>query len=98
MGHGGVLRVFGVWPKQRNARFGSIRAAGAFLVWGELKDGKVQPITIVSERGRDCTLASPWPGKTVALVRSGRAAETLAGKRLTFKTRPGERIRIRPAN
>jgi len=96
MAHGGVLRVFGVWPKDRDARFGNLRARGAFLVSSELKDGKVRYVTIVSERGRDCTMVSPWPGKKVKLTRNGKGAETLGGERFTFKTTAGETIELAP--
>ena len=33
--HEGVIRVFPVWPKEMPARFGNLRAYGAFLVSGE---------------------------------------------------------------
>jgi len=48
-----VLRFFPVWPKEKDARFGNLRAVGAFLVSGELKDGQVRHVTIVSEKGRE---------------------------------------------
>ncbi len=97
MGHGGVLRLFPVWPRDVSARFGSLRAYGAFLVSAELKKGLVGPVTILSEQGRDCTMVNPWPGKQVDLYRQGRKAETIEGKRFTFKTAPGETIELRQA-
>jgi len=39
--HGGVLKVFDVWPEGRDASFEQLRVRGAFLVSGELKDGNV---------------------------------------------------------
>ncbi len=38
------------------------------------------------EKGRDCTIVNPWPGKVVALVRNGKPAETITGNRFTFKS------------
>jgi hypothetical protein len=96
MGHGHVLRVFAVWPKSKDARFMSIRAWDAFLVSSELKGGSVQYVKIHSERGRDCTLVNPWPGRKLVLTRSGKQAETLEGERITFKTQPGETITLNP--
>jgi len=96
--HEKVLRLFPCWPKDTPARFGSLRAVGAFLVSSELKGGQVQYVTIHSEAGRPCTVANPWPGRKVFLLRDGKKAETLAGERFTFKTRPGERIELRPGN
>ena len=97
MGHGGVLRVFGVWPRDRDARFASLRARGAFLVSSELSDGQVQYVAIRSERGRPCTLVNPWPGKPAVLYRKDKPAETLRGKRLKFDTSVGEEILLGPA-
>ncbi len=96
MGHRGVLRLFPVWPPDRDAHFGNLRAVGAFLVSAELKGGKVGPVKIVSEQGRDCTVVNPWPGKEVVLYRAGRKAETLEGERFTFKTARGETVELRP--
>ena len=50
--HEGVLRFFPCWPKDQDARFGSLRGVGAFLVSAELKNGTVAGVKIVSEKGR----------------------------------------------
>ncbi len=96
MGHKQVLRVFADWPKNKDASFRTIRAEGAFLVSSALKGGTVQYVKIDSEKGRDCTVVNPWPGKKVVLTRSGKQAETLEGERFTFKTQPGETITLNP--
>jgi len=92
----GVLRVFPDWPVKTDASFENLRAYGAFLVSSRLKDGVVENLTIVSEKGRDCTLANPWAGKTVVLYRNGQKAETLKGDTITFKTAVNERIAVQP--
>jgi hypothetical protein len=92
----GVLRLFPVWPKDRDARFGTLRAYGAFLVSSDFTHGQVHGLTIESEKGKPCTLENPWPGKRLVLDRNGRKAETLAGERVTFQTSAGERISISP--
>ena len=97
MGYQNVLRVFGVWPRDRRARFAGIRAEGAFLVSSELADGQVRYVMIRSERGRPCVLVNPWPGKAVVLHRSGKPAETLRGERLKFATSVGEQMLLGPA-
>ena len=96
--HEGVLRLFPCWPKGKAARFGHLRACGAFLVSAELKDGHIQPVRIASERGRDCTLLNPWPGRRIRLLRDGKGEETLQGDRVTFKTRPGDTVTLAPAD
>ena len=95
--HEGVLRLFPCWPKDRDARFGTLRAYGAFLVSAELKGGHVQPVRITSEKGRDCTVLNPWPAKAIRLLRDGKAPQTLRGPRLTFSTRQGEIVVLESA-
>ena len=93
----GVLRFFPCWPKEQDARFGNLRAVGAFLVSAELKDGVVAGVRIVSEKGRPCTVQNSWPGKRVLLTRNGKPAESLAGNRFTFQTAVGAEFRLGPA-
>ncbi len=92
--HEGVLRFFPDWPKDENARFGTLRAVGAFVVSAELKDGIVTGVKIASEKGRPCTVQNPWPGQRVSLIRDGKAAESATGERFTFKTAVNETIEL----
>jgi len=94
--HAGVLRVFPCWPARRDARFGSLRAVGAFLVSAELKGGKISGLKIVSEKGNDCTLVNPWPDQPVQVTRGGRPAETPQGPRFTLHTTAGETLELSP--
>jgi len=96
--HEGVIRFFPVWPKEQDARFGSLRAVGAFLVSAELTNGVVGAVKIRSEKGRACTVQNPWPGKNVQLVRNGKAAETATGARFTWGTAPGEILELQEAH
>jgi alpha-L-fucosidase 2 len=96
MGHKGVLRLFPVWPKDKDASFTNIRCWGAFLVSADLKNGVVRNVEIVSEKGRDCTMVNPWPGKNVTVYRNDKAIETLAGGRFKFKTQKGAAYVLRP--
>lgn len=97
--HDGVIRIFPVWPRQLDARFGGLRAVGAFLVSAELKGAIIGEVRIVSEKGRDCTVQNPWPGRTVQLIRNGIAQEPVLnrGGRFTFKTAPNETVSLRVA-
>ncbi|MHC4502354.1 MAG: glycosyl hydrolase family 95 catalytic domain-containing protein, partial [Planctomycetota bacterium] len=96
MGHKGVLRFFPVWPKDKDARFAGLRAWGAFIVAGELKDGAVRQVRITSERGRRCVVENPWPAREVTVYRDGVKAETGSGARLTLDTRVGEELTLAP--
>ena len=66
--HEGIIRFFPVWPTDKDARFGTLRAHGAFLISAEMKQGVVRGVKIFSEKGRDCTVQNPWPGKSVKLA------------------------------
>jgi hypothetical protein len=92
----GVLRLFPVWPKDRDASFGNLRAYGAFLVSSELNQAEVKNLVIESEKGRDLALQNPWPGRALQVYRNGHEAEHAAGEIVKLKTSPGERIEVRP--
>lgn len=94
--HEGVLRLFPVWPKDKDAQFTRLRAFGALLVSAELENGVVSGVKLVSEKGRDCTVLNPWPGRPVRIVRNGKPAETATGDRLTFTTAVHETIGLEP--
>jgi len=92
----GVLRFFPCWPTGQDARFGTLRAAGAFLVSADLSHCTVAGIRTASEKGCHRTVQNPWPGKPIRLTRNQRAAETLTGERMTFATTTGEFITLAP--
>jgi len=94
--HEGVIRCFPCWPKDQNARFGTLRARGAFLVSAELQSGEVSYVKIHSEKGRPCTLVNPWPGKAVDVYRDGTKIATLHGERVTLKTDAGATVVLGP--
>jgi alpha-L-fucosidase 2 len=96
MSVGNVIRLFRVFPKDQNAEFKNIRAWGAFLVSAKLTDGIITHVKILSEKGKQCAIINPWPGKRVVLIRNGKEAETISGNRLSFKTSIREMIQIKP--
>jgi len=94
--HEGVIRFFPCWPKDQDARFGTLRTVGAFLVSAELKSGVVSGVKIVSEKGKPCTVQNPWPGKKLRVTRNGKTNEILTGERMSLKTSAGETILLAP--
>jgi alpha-L-fucosidase 2 len=93
----GKVRVFANWPAGADARFGDLRAFGAFLVSSEARAGVVQYVRIVSERGQPLTLINPWPAATaLRLWRDGKKAEALAGPELSITTSLSEVLNIAP--
>ena len=93
--HEGVIRLFPCWPKDQDARFGTLRAKGAFLVSAGLKAGVISGVTITSEKGRDCTIQNPWPGKKIQIIRNSKKKETVEGDRFTLKTKAGETLELK---
>ncbi|HEX4084399.1 MAG TPA: LamG-like jellyroll fold domain-containing protein [Chthoniobacteraceae bacterium] len=89
----GVLRLFPDWPRNLDARFGDLRADGAFLVSAQMESGAVNGVVIRSEKGCPCTIQNPWPGRRVSITGRGE----LAGDRFTFKMAPGETVTLTPA-
>ena len=92
MSAGNVIRLFAGLPEEHNAAFTDLRAWGAFLVSARLAGGHVSGVRIKSEKGKVCHIVNPWPGKTVRVLRDGKAAESVSGQRLTLNTRAGELI------
>ena len=94
--HDGVLRLFPVWPRDRAAQFGNLRARGAFLVSSQFREGRVQSVQIRSERGRECVIQNPWPGQPWGVLRKGHSLEALPANRASLATRPGEIFEVKP--
>ena len=90
MSVGNVIRLFAGLPDGHDAEFKNLRAWGAFLVSARRADGRIAGVRIESEKGKVCTIVNPWPGKTVRVMRGGKAAGSVSGLRLRLDTRAGE--------
>jgi len=89
-----VVRIFPNWDHTKDASFEQLRAYGAFLISSSLKNGKVQFVKMLSEKGRPCIMENPWPGKAVQLIRNNKKAEILNGSDLNFQTNENEKIEL----
>jgi len=88
-GYEGMIRVFPAWPGAV-ASFDKLRTHGAFVVSSQKKNDVVQYVKIVSEKGRDCMVENPWPGKAVNVSYNGKKINTVtSGSTFSFKTKPG---------
>ena len=96
MGHQDLLRVFPVWPRDKEALFSQLRAEGAFLVSSELKEGIVTYISVFSEQGRPLNLVNPWKGKKVSLETDGTDKKVFEGDIIRIETEPGKTYRFIP--
>lgn len=93
----GRVRIFPNWNHKRDAKFSHLRAYGAFVISSSLKDGRVEYVKLQSEKGRDCEMENPWPGKAVKFTRNNKpASSTLTGRTFTFKTSKNESIELSP--
>ena len=96
-GHEGIIRLFPVWPRSKDAKFVDLRQRGAFLVSSELKGGVVQPTTIISEAGETLVLQSPWESGIIVIDSKGNTVVVNEGiekntgfTTFTFSTKKGE--------
>ena len=94
--HEGVIRLFPCWPWDQDARFGTLRAKGAFLVSAELKGGVASGVKVTSEKGSDCVSQNPCPDKSLRVNRNGQSTEVVSGPPFTLKTAVGETLLIEP--
>ena len=94
--HGGVMRIFPVFPSGQSGSFHRLRTFGAFLVSGAIDKGVVRPIVIESEKGRPCVLQNPWPGKKVVLSSNQGQTREVSGDVLRLPTVEGERLTLAP--
>lgn len=96
MGHQGIVRIFPVWPVQKNAKFVQIRVEGAFLVSSELKEGKIPFVSVYSEQGRELTLLNPWKDKEVTVLENGFQKIKTKGEYIRISTQVGKTYTFSP--
>lgn len=66
--HRGKILVFPAIPDHwQDVSFTTLRAQGAFLVSAERSGGKTKRVEILSEKGGQCILVSPFSGKEISL-------------------------------
>jgi hypothetical protein len=92
----GKIRVFSDWPMGTDARFGDLRAYGAFLVSSDVRSNVVQYVRIVSEAGGKFQLVNPWGSQTLRAYRNGMDAGTLTGPTVSLPTSVGDVLLIAP--
>ncbi len=95
----GEMRVFPVWPTNRDAYFKRLRAKGAFIVSSSFKNGKVEFVDITSEKGLPLKLINPWGDSPVQVSDSSERATVesrTAGGAITFNTVAGRSYHVAP--
>ncbi|WP_186438519.1 glycosyl hydrolase family 95 catalytic domain-containing protein [Cohnella terricola] len=92
----GKIRIFPNWPGNTDAKYGDLRADGAFLVSSEMRSNQVQYVRLLSEKGKTATLVNPWPGQTLRLYRNGTDAGTVSGTDISLTTSANETLLLAP--
>ena len=94
--YGGILRLFPAWPRDKNARFESLRSEGGFLVSSRLEEGNIEATVIHSTAGGQCTLQ--WPVDDVEIVNQETNTAIVAsadGNLIRFETVAGHTYAVR---
>jgi hypothetical protein len=87
----GIVDLFPVWPRNRDASFTRLRAKGAFLVTAHLSGSTVSGVTITSERGGTLHVGNPWPGGVRVTNASGQTVpSTLTDGVITVNSTAGQ--------
>ena len=91
---GDVIRVFPAWPKDKPARFETLRAQGGFSVSAELKQGEVTRVEIRSTVGGPCRVLNPWPGEKGECRKGNETLSVKPDERgiITIETKPNDRL------
>jgi alpha-L-fucosidase 2 len=94
--HAGPIRIFPAVPASwMDISFHSLRAQGAFLVSAEKKGGRVEEVSIRSERGGRLRLENPFTGGAYKASGPAAAAVRDAGPDIEADMRPGDEIRLK---
>eukprot|EP01052_Picozoa_sp_SAG31_P006861 SAG31_NODE_321_length_17733_cov_41.320177_3_plen_514_part_00 len=70
--HESCLRFFPGWPSNRSASFMRLRARGGFVVSANQTEGKIGPITILSEIGHALSFCLPYGWGTARVACGGQ--------------------------
>ena len=85
----GVIRLFPAWDHSQDAKFHGLRAFGAFLIDGTLKDGTIYA-EILSEQGIPLTVEAP--GNGYVLIMGDGSRLPVSDTTITVSTKKGETI------
>jgi hypothetical protein len=88
--------IFPSWPKEWDAQF-TLAARNAFLIGASMEKGLIEFVEIQSQKGGNCLIQNPWPGKELTLYKKGKRAGRLSGSVLAVSTTAGETVVIVPS-
>ena len=84
--HTGIIRIFPAIPlKWKDVAFKTLRAQGAFLVSARQKEGKMEKVEIISEKGGICKLRNPFGATPYQIKFSWKGTVKTDGEILTIE-------------
>jgi alpha-L-fucosidase 2 len=90
---GGVVRVFPAVPDSwKEASFSGLRSEGAFLVSATRKGGRLDSVSVKSEKGGMLRLENSFFGKAYKAVGAHVTGATGNAAMIEVETKPGQRI------
>jgi len=93
--HNGLVRVFPAVPDEwRDVSFEHLRAAGAFLVSAERRNGTTVHIEVLSEKGGELRLLDPWPDTATRVAGLDQGTLLEDGPVIRIRTTPGDRFTV----
>jgi hypothetical protein len=93
----GLIRLFPGLTGKASARFGDLRAEGAFLVSSEMTGGRVRFVTIKTEKTATAKVKNPWRRETVSLRHGDGRRSQIRGDTLSLPLKRHERVTLVPA-
>ncbi|GAA2581341.1 hypothetical protein GCM10010399_08860 [Dactylosporangium fulvum] len=67
----GVIRLFPVWPSNKDASFVNLREKNAVVVSSRIQGGRVQYVDFTTHVGGQVRFQNPWPGQSITITRVG---------------------------
>jgi alpha-L-fucosidase 2 len=93
--HTGVVRLFPAIPGSwKEVSFNKLRTEGAFLISAEMKNGKVDEVSIFSEKGGELKMKDPFGGNKFKCSTVYNEVDNI----IIIETQPGEMIRFNAIN
>lgn len=93
-GYENIIRVFPVWPKEKDASFYHLRTHGAFLISSSCKAGKVEYVVVKSEQGRPCRVENPW--RSCRVIKDDGTELVMDTPILNLEISKGEEVKLVP--
>ncbi|HOW40193.1 MAG TPA: glycoside hydrolase N-terminal domain-containing protein [Bacteroidales bacterium] len=91
--HTGIVRLFPAIPGNwKDLSFSKLRTEGAFLVSAKMKNGQVNDVEIIAEKGGEIKIMNPFENQEI----NTSSPFQINDKIISIKTTPGQKIKMTP--